>query len=294
MSAEGGIAAIGAQNIAFQEKHEAEAKPAYIQEQAKTAQGKNAGMTAELPHHEAPIKYYGVDPRDKQMEQKLILAELAKPGPSKAAVLPQMYSDNNDVAQWIQDKIKIAEADQFINELLTFYDLTSLAEKRAFDAKFPWIKQLKLKRMHEVANMHIRLAELCENADPSIEDVKYIIDLLHGKASLPPPILPPVLNAALSDYGLAAGGNEFFAGMFNPFTFTNPLKDKKQKQVIEALGTNVLGKGFEKRWKEGKTHKGPETLKDWTKYFLDQAIAGKPANPPAGAPWNVGSDFKIA
>lgn len=273
--AENGVAALGAQNIALQEKHEAEAKPAHIQSVAANAQN-NPNVVGNMLHHEAPIKYYGVDPRDKEVEQKLILNQLATRG-----VLPQMIGDNRDIAQWVSDKTKVAEADQFVNEILTFYDLTSLAEKREFDRKFPWLKEMKLKRIREVAAMHLRIAELCENSDPSIDDVKYIIDLLHGKAKLPPTLLPAEIHANLEPRGEAAGGPQFYEGMFNPFKFTNPIDTGRKNAVVAALGTNVLGRGFLDRWNRGATHQGPQNLREWTQYFVDQAVAGQ-ANIPFG------------
>lgn len=278
MSAENGIAAIGAQQIAVHEKHQAEAMPANVQSIAENAQNQQPNL-GQMRHHEAPIKMYGVDENDKRVEQKLILQSLAGPG----RPLPTMVSDNNDIAAWVADKTKIEEANQWINELLTFYDQTDLNSKRWFDAKFPFIKQLKLKRIRDVGNMHIRLAELCENADPSPDEVKYIIDLLHGKADLPPALLPDEIHVNLRTRGVPAGSDQFYSGMFNPFKFTNPIDKRQKRAVVEALGTNVLGKGFIERWNQGATHQGPTNLKEWTEYFVNQAVAGRAAVPGANS-----------
>lgn len=280
MSAEGGIAALGAQNIATQEKHQAEGMPAFVQQQAATAQNAQQGVNPAQPHHEAPIKYYGVDPRDKEIEMKLALNQLAQAGK-----LPTMISDNKDVASWAMEKAKIAEADQWINELLTFYDQTDLNSKRWFDAKFPFIKQLKLKRIREVGAMHIRLAELAENADPTPEEVKYIIDLLQGKAKLPPPLLPKDMQIPSNE---DAGNTDFIEGMFNPFRFTNPIDTRQKKAVVEALGTNVLGKGFVERWSHGRTHMGPQSAKDWVEYFVGEASQDARTSMSAAGRWNLG------
>jgi hypothetical protein len=271
--AEAGISNLGAQNIATHEKHEAEAKPAFIQRAPETAQNAQTGLGGML-HHEAPIKYYGVDQRDKQIEQMLVLNQLSQRGG-----LPIMVSDNKEVASWVAEKTKIAEAEQFINNILTFYDQTNLSEKREFDRKFPWLKEMKLKRIREVAAMHLRLAELMENSDPSVDDVKYIIDLLHGKAALPPRLLPDEIHNNLAGRGRMAGSANFFRGMFNPFKFTNPLDTSRRDDIVKALGTNVLGRGFIERWQAGETSRGPTTLKEWTDYFIEQATNGRSAAP---------------
>lgn len=270
--AEPGVANLGAAQIAAHEKHASEAMPAHVQEIAANAQNQGAGLNpATFGHHEAPMKMYGVDPRDQEIQQKLILNQFAQAG----GLLPQMISDNKDIASWVAEKTKIAEAEQWINELLTFYDQTDLNSKRWFDAKFPFIKQMKLKRIREVGNMHIRLAELCENADPSPDEVKYIIDLLHGKAALPPTLLPKEIHDKLPAAGIPADAAHFYQGMFNPFRFTNPIDKKQKDDVIKALGTNVLGKGFIERWNKGHTIAGPQNLKDWTEYFLTRATSDK-------------------
>jgi hypothetical protein len=124
--------------------------------------------------------------------------------------------------------------------------------------------------------MHLRLAELMENSDPSLEDVKYIIDLLQGKAELPPQLLPDEIHGALRARGEIAGGPEFIEGMFNPFRFTNPINTANRNRVVQALGTNVLGKGFLDRWRAGETHYGPRNLREWTEYFVNRALGNNP------------------
>jgi hypothetical protein len=272
--AEPGVSNLGAQQIALHEKHEAEAKPAFVQQTAQDAQNAQQGLGGML-HHESPMKLVGVDQKDKQMEVTLGLNRLARQG-----LLPFMVSDNKEVASWVAEKAKIEEANQFINSILTFYDQTSLPEKREFDRKFPWIKEMKLKRIREVAQMHLRLAELMENSDPSVEDVKYIIDLLQGKAQLPPQLLPDGIHGALRPRGENAADIPFIRGMFNPFKFTNPIDRANRDVVVEALGTNVLGRGFIDRWRQGYTNAGPTNLADWTEYFVRRATG---ENPGAGA-----------
>jgi hypothetical protein len=275
--AEGPVSGLGAQQIATHEKHEAEAKPASIYQTAAAAQNAQGGLGG-MVHHEAPMKIYGVDQRDKEMEVRLGLNQLAGQG-----LLPQMISDNKDVASWVMEKTKIEEANQFINNILTFYDQTNLAEKREFDRKFPWIKEMKLKRIREVAAMHLRLAELMENSDPSVDDVKYIIDLLQGKAALPPQLLPDQIHNNLRPRGEDASTYPFIEGMFNPFKFTNPIDARNRNVVVQALGTNVLGRGFIERWQQGVTATGPTNLREWTEYFVRKAAQG--ANSTSAIQW---------
>lgn len=270
----GNIESLANANMAAQTKYEQANLPATIH--APAADVQNIGVAPGQPRHvEQPIQYNTVDPRDKKFEMVAALNAQAVAQGNVPPMMMQAGVTADEYANWVMDKAKKEELLQFHNQILSMYDLADPNTKRWFDAKFPFLKQLKLKRIREVGQVHIRLAELIENSDPTPEEIQYILHLLEGKAQLPPPILPD--GIVMPDPN-ADNEQTFYRGLFNPYEFQNTARNDQRDRVVQLLGTNVLGRGFLDRWNavEHRTMAGPQNVADWVGYFTNRL-----ANPNA-------------
>jgi hypothetical protein len=240
------ISALASADARGTEKHVAASKPAQVQQETLGWNKDDAGF-----YTVNPIQYNQPHPEDELVEAQLAI--------NKANIGGQVYqtpADARKLAEYYKHKKEVLDLTETHHLLLNMYDLSDLNTRRHFDSKFPFIKQLKMKRLREVADMHFRLASILENSNPTMEETKYIIDLALGRAKLPPPLFPERINKAIAKRGnidLETQYGAFQKGLLNPTKMLKP-GSKLEQEAVDVLGTNVFGKGWKERIDAYKTY----------------------------------------